>query len=395
VPGLAVVVRRAITLLLCAVAVVGVAGSGMGRAAPTVPRSAPPRTVVQADSGAVPAARLMVPAGTFVSLVPACACGRHTELDLFSTAAGRRIRKLATVSTTAGELTTPAAAADGDLFMTFTSGPVCAAKGSYAECPGFTPDSCRNTVETLAPGQRTPAQSFTVAGSQTIGEVVPSPDGRHVALAITPCIALHGTTGLFVRDLKTGATRAVTTSRNRCDDFGPAAWNAAGTELVLPLERAGAPPIKIAGGIGCPAGRSYLALAPTTATAGHVKLKLIDPDRGCIFKAAAFDPQGIAAAEGCNHGDPEHGVGSFLGDAYLMQYDKAGRLMKRIQLHPGLEQANVATDPSTGNVLITQDQPANEPYPERDWIWGFDGAHLRPIANYSANDAAPIIAVPW
>ena len=49
----------------------------------------------------------------------------------------------------------------------------------------------------------------------------------------------------------------------------------------------------------------------------------------------------------------------------------------------------------TGNVLITQDQPANEPYPERDWIWSFDGAHLRPIANYSANDAAQIIAVPW
>lgn len=394
-PGLAVGMRRAVTLLLCAVALVGVAGWGLGRAAPSVPRSAPRATVVQAVPGAPPAARSVVPARTFVSLVPACACERHTEVDLFSTAAGRRIRTLATVSTTAGELSTPAAAHDGDLFMTFTSGPVCAAKGTYAECPGFTPNSCRNTVETLAPGQRTPAQSFTVAGSQAIGEVVPSPDGHSVALAITPCIALHGTTGLFVRDLKTGATRAVTTSPNRCDGFGPAAWNPAGTELVLPVERAGGPPIPMAGGIGCPAGRSYLALAPTTATTEHVKLKLIDPDRGCIFKAAAFDPKGIAAGEGCKHGDPEHGVGAFLGDAYLMQYDKAGHLMKRIQLHLGLEQANVATDPSTGNVLITQDQPANEPYPERDWIWEFDGAHLRPIANYSANDAAQIIAVPW
>ncbi|MDQ6850021.1 MAG: hypothetical protein M3070_08640 [Actinomycetota bacterium] len=387
--------RRAVTLLLCAVTVVGVVGWGLGRAASSVLRSAPQATVGQVASGAGPAARSVVPAGTFLSLVPACACGRYTELDLFSTVAGRRIRRLATVSSTAGELSTSAAADDGDLFMTFTSGPVCAAKGTYAECPGFTPNSCRNTVETRAPGQGTPSRSFTVAGSQAIGEVVPSPDGHSVALAITPCTAVRGTTGLFVRDLKTGATRAVTTSPNRCDGFGPAKWNPAGTELVLPLDRADGPPMPMVGGIGCPAGRSYLALAPTSARRGRAKLKLINPDRGCIFKAAAFDPKGIAAAEGCDHGDPQHGVGVFLGAAYLMQYDKAGHLRKRIRLHLGLEQANVATVPRTGNVLITQDQPADEPYAERDWIWEFDGAHLRPIAHYSANGAAQIIAVPW
>ena len=44
----------------------------------------------------------------------------------------------------AGELSTPAAADDGDLFMTFISGPVCAAKGTYAEAGIRTasPSSC-------------------------------------------------------------------------------------------------------------------------------------------------------------------------------------------------------------------------------------------------------------
>jgi hypothetical protein len=67
----------------------------------------------------------------------------------------------------------------------------------------------------------------------------------------------------------------------------------------------------------------------------------------------------------------------------------------RIPIQLGLEQAVVATEPTTGDVLITQDQPANEPYPERDWVWEFDGRHLRPIAHYKAEDAAQVLAIPW
>jgi hypothetical protein len=67
----------------------------------------------------------------------------------------------------------------------------------------------------------------------------------------------------------------------------------------------------------------------------------------------------------------------------------------RIPLKLGLEQAAIATEPMTHDVLITQDQPANEPYPERDWLWEFDGHHLRSIAHYKAEDAAQVLAVPW
>lgn len=337
-----------------------------------------------------------MPPGTFVSLVPACACGRHTELALFSLASGRKLRKLATVPVGADEqLATPAATDDGRLFFTFTSGPRCIA-GDYAECPRFIPDSCRNTVMTLAPGQTRLRTLFTVTESQAvIGAVVPSPDAGEAALALTPCISVHGTTGLFVRDLKTGITRAIVTSANRCDGFGPTAWSPSGGDLVFPLERASGRPISMAGGIACPGGRDHLALAPARPGPRPGGMKLIDADRGCIFRAAAYDRVGIVAAEGCDQGDPEHGVGSYLGYAYLLQYGPHGRLIRRIALHLGLEQAVIATEPSTGEVLITQDQPANEPYPERDWVWEFDGHHRRPIAHYKADDAAQVLALPW
>src|SRR5579859_6113747 len=71
----------------------------------------------------VPSARDKAPRDTFVSLVPACACNRHTELELFSRSSGRMLRKLGTVSTGGDYLYTPRTASDGQLFFTFTSGP--------------------------------------------------------------------------------------------------------------------------------------------------------------------------------------------------------------------------------------------------------------------------------
>jgi hypothetical protein len=114
-----------------------------------------------------------------------------------------------------------------------------------------------------------------------------------------------------------------------------------------------------------------------------------------MFRAAAFDQDGIVAAEGCTRGDPQHGVGSFLGHAYLLQLNAQGKLMRRIGLRIGMEEALVVAEPSTGRVLVTEDLPANAPYPERDWVWEFDGRHLRLIARYKADDAAQVLAVPW
>lgn len=84
-----------------------------------------------------------------------------------------------------------------------------------------------------------------------------------------------------------------------------------------------------------------------------------------------------------------------LGHAYLLQLTANGRLIRRLPLEPGFEQAVVAPIPHAGAVLVTQDQPANDPYPERDWVWEFNGTQLRAVGHYRANDAAEVLAVPW
>lgn len=253
--------------------------------------------------------------------------------------------------------------------------------------------SCRNEILSFSPGEARLRTLFNVPGTESVlGGVVPSPGDRQVALTLTPCVAIDGITGVFVRDLRTGASRAIMTSSNRCDGFGPAAWDRSGRELVFPVDRAKGQPFPMAGGIGCPSGRSYLALSSSTRPA---QPRLIDPDRSCVFKAAAFDGAGIVAVEACDKGDPTHAVGAHLGYASVLQYNRAGRLILRAPLPVGLEQAVVQSEPRTGRVLITEDQPANEGYPERDWVYEFDGHWLRPIAHYRANDAAQVLAVPW
>jgi hypothetical protein len=340
-----------------------------------------------------------VPApGTFVSLVPACACGRHTELDSFSMASGRRLRRLARVSVPTGErLDTPAAAGDGRLFFTLTRDALCAYKGDYMECPKFEPNSCRNAVATLAPGRSRLMPLFTVPGSRSIGRAVPDPAGSRVALTMAPCSAVHGTAGLYVRTLASGATRAIATSRNTCDSFSPVVWDPSGTQLAFVYGRAGGPPQTMAGGIACPEGRAYLAIAGAGPTGGGHHLKLTAPQRGCVFGAVAFDAAGLVAVEGCNQGDPNprNDGNAHLGQAYLVQYTPGGHLTRRFALRLGLEQAVLANVPHSTDLLVTQDQPANEPYPERDWVWEFDGSRLRLIAHYRAEDAAQILAVPW
>ncbi len=382
--------------LLCAAVGVAVAIGACGAAGPAT-GSAHLADQHANRRSAIVAPQRRPPFGTFVSLVPACACGRHTELDLFSLSTGRMLRRLAVVSLGGyQQLATPAAASDGRLFLTYTSGARCALNGTFAECPGFAQNSCRNAVKILSYGQTRPQPLFAVSGSEAVtGEVVPDRDGRKVALTLTPCVGTRGTTGLYVRDLKSGAMHTIVSSSNRCDGYGPAAWSADGSQLVFPLDRAKGKPLPMAGGIACPEGRDSLALASTRTASHPGGLKLIRPDHGCIFRAAAFDRLGIVAAEGCDQGDPEHGHGDYLGRAYVLQYGLHGRLVRRLRLKLGLEEAIVATVSSTGNVLITQDEPGNGPYLERDWVWEFNGIRLRPIASYKANDAAQVLAVPW
>jgi hypothetical protein len=332
-------------------------------------------------------------ANTFVSMLPACGCGKSTELDVFSTSDGRRLGRLAPVPSEGFEVATPSATSAGRLYVTMTSAGRCSKTG-YMECPHWIAGSCGNEVRTLAPGHAGLQLAFDIAGSEKIGQVVPSPHGRQVAFDMSPCVSPTGTAGMYIRSLRRGGTRAVLSSSNICDGYGPAAWSSNASEIAFPYEPAGGKPMEMAGGFGCPEGRrNYLVIASTRPNpSSEVD---VAAGAGCVFEAVAFDMAGVVAAEGCSKGGPKGQVAPNVGDAFLLQYSRTGHLKARIALKRGLEQAVLSTEPLTGRVLVTQDRPANGPYPEQDLVWEFNGTRLREVAHYRADDAPQVLAVAW
>ena len=370
-----------------AVMIVCLAVCGGQDAAALAQSGAPAVRVIQA-----PSARR----GSFVSLVPACACAAHTELQQFSIASGRRLRRLDAVLTAGLNLATPSAQANGRLLLTFTSGPRCALSGVFAECPTVAPDSCVNRVESLTPGRGGLAELFAEPGSVLIGEVVPNRSGSRVVFSQTPCTRQHGLSGLYVRDLTSGRQWPVMTRSNACDGFGPAAFNRPATMLVFPFDAATGPAGRGPDGTvaGCPNSRSRLAIAALVGSGAAPRVRLISPYGGCGFAAAAFDSSSVLAVEGCRKGGPVGDNATNLGDAFLVRLTLAGRVTARIALKKGVEQALIAPESRAHGLLITQDQPANNGTPEDDWIWEYKNGRLRAIAHYHANDAAQIIAIP-
>jgi hypothetical protein len=284
-------------------------------------------------------------------------------------------------------------------FLTLSGGPsgeVLATASAPAKCSsgvlgcGPLPDTCRGQVSQLAGSRFVPL--FTEPASVSVERAVASPDGRRVAMLAGPCT--QGATHVVVRDLATGNQWSIGTDLPRCTDLGDPAWSTTSRELVVPCGAVN--PRRLGPPGTCPVPRyARLALVPALRPSRSSGWKLISADSGCSFEAAAFDPSGIAAVEGCRR----RGVsGSYidpgLGQARLLQLNRTDQVIARVDLQPGWEQGVISTERG-GRVLISQDQPANEPYLERDWVWEFDGHHLRLVRHYKANDAAEIIAIPY
>jgi hypothetical protein len=110
-----------------------------------------------------------------------------------------------------------------------------------------------------------------------------------------------------------------------------------------------------------------------------------------------FDPQGIAAVEGCDYGQPPGWGGDpHLGDAFLLGL--AGpdhHVIQRLTLKLGFDGGTVAEDPRTGTVLISEYQAANNGVHPYNWVWAYANRTLRLIHRYRENDAPEVTAEPW
>lgn len=368
--------------------------SGLSNRYPDLARLGPVHTDVRQAS----AARR---SETFVSLWPGCGCAKRTELDAFSLSTGRRLRRIAPVRLGVGErVAPPAAVPGGPVLLAFSSGPECAPPPSGGSSAGPCqplPDSCTGRIERVNPDTGTMSTLLAIEPSTLTTDALPSPRGHMVVMRSGDCDTSYFDLHLVVRDLRSGHEWSIGADAPRCHEIGQASWSPDGSKLVFPYGPSvlpyGTKP-STAQQCNSPGFGRLVVVRADRASSGK-SWRLIAADKHCSFMAAAFDRQGIAAVERCQHGPHGFTVAPFEGFAYLLQLDHRDHVVARLALEPGWEEGLVSTDFRDGSVIVSQDQPANSGYPERDWVWQFDGHHLRAIAHYSANDAAQIIAAPW
>ena len=378
--------RVAVVIASCALVAVGL-GAWSATRSPGNP--VPSRSSRVGDTQRTPQT-----SDAFLSLVPACGCARRTDLELFSTGDGRLLRRLGPIQLpTDADVSTPGAQTNRGLLMTVSTGPRCALRGTYAECPRIAPDSCTNEVLRAIPGTGRTDVAFAVSGRFSIDNAVPSPSGRAIVLTRSPCTAENGPTDLIQR-ASAARERIVFGRRNACDTIERPAWNPAGDRLVFVYDQARSAPNRgsVGGVRGCPTSRNQLVI---TGTAPHAPRRRIADAEGCAYAAAAFDPEGVLAVEGCKQGAPPGFDDTNLGDGYLVQFSPTGHRLRRWPLRRGVEQALITHEPGTGQLLITQDLPANNHEPGADWVWELSGSRLRLIHHYPAEDAAQVLAVGW
>jgi hypothetical protein len=313
-------------------------------------------------------------------------------LEEFSLADGRPVRRLATLKVEQGtDLAMPTVDRSGEAWLTFSSGPRCTSNVSGC---GPAPNSCSGRVLRLNLSSGQGATPLRFPPSQLVGDVVPSPNGERVVEVGGGCASSFFNAHLIVRDLRFGREWTIGADAARCHDLGTPSWNAGGTQLVFPYgpsvlsKRA----VQPAAGT-CEAPKfDRLVIVSAEHQSKSTSWNLIRAGHGCSYQAATFDRWGVAAVEGCVQGEPAGQYSVSIGDAYLVQLSHRDQVIRRLPLQPGWETGSVSTE-SDGMVLVSQDQPANEGYPERDWVWQFDGRKLRLVAHYKALDAAEVIAV--
>ncbi len=347
----------------------------------------------QASTTTTPVSRLSAArGGSFLSLWPACACGRKTVLDQFSLQDGRRLRTLTRVRVAWPEsLATPSVDRSGRVWMTFSVGSKCT--NDTSTC-GPVPDSCSGRVERLNLRSGTSSTVLSFPDSESVTRAIPRPDARQVVLVEGGCTSSFFNQHLVVRDLRSGSEWALGADATPCHELGAPTWSRNGSRLVFAYGpsrlRKGTPDTPNS----CAEPRfNRLAIVSAQHASTTASWKLVDAQRGCSYEVGTFDRRGVAAVEACVRGKQRDSSAVNLGHAFLIQLSHRDRIVRKLALKPGWENGNISTE-RDGMVLVSQSQPANAGYPERDWVWQFDGRMLRLVAHYRAEDAAQVIAVP-
>ena len=171
-------------------------------------------------------------AGSFISLSPACACGKRTVLEQFSLKNGRRLRALTAVpSNTGAHVANPHTDSRGGVWITTSTGPRCTS--GVAGC-GPAPNSCSGTAVRFDPTTRSTTTELTFPSSILVADTLPSPNSRLVAMTTGGCATSFFNEHIVIRDLRSGRQWTIGADAAPCHALGDPAWNPDGSQLVFP-----------------------------------------------------------------------------------------------------------------------------------------------------------------
>jgi hypothetical protein len=324
-----------------------------------------------------------------------------TRLVQFSLSDGRPLGTLATIAgykPPSFQASDPHPASPRAFDIAFYRGPLC------KEPPGGGPvalecdplrNSCTTIVDRIDLASGSVSTVLSARASESYTDVIPSPDGRQVVLLGGRC-RRAAATYLTVRDLASGRQSTLGADVGRCTGLGPAAWSPDGTRLVYPYApETGRPPISpnFCNGARLPG----LVIAPADRTSTSRSWTVIHADRRCGFLYGVFIPEGIAAVEGCDYGQPRgFGGDPDIGDAFLLQLTGPDHdVTQRLPLKRGYDGGTVVEDMRTGTVLISEYQAANNGVHPYNWVWAYSNGTLRLIHRYTEEDAPQVTAEPW
>jgi hypothetical protein len=329
---------------------------------------------------------------SFISVWPACACGRHIVLEQFSLADGRALGALARLPGGPGvQISDPHAIPTGPVWLTISTGPRYQS-GVAGGDPA--PDSCSGQVVRFDPTSDKSTTALTVPSSELTADAVPSPNGRLVVMVGGGCAKSFFNEHLVVENLGSGKQWTVGADAAPCHALFDAAWSPNGSQLVFPYGPSIlSPHSRFVPRGTCDAPRfSRLVVVPAGHTTPVRSWKLILADNGWSYMTATFDRWGIAAIEGCEHGQlPGSHNDPNAGDAYLLQLNHRRRTVLRLRLARGYDGGGIATDPRTATVLVSESQNGGA----GNFVWTYDGHKLRKIKRYANGDATTVVAEPW
>jgi hypothetical protein len=366
---------------------IALSGCGVSRESTQALRGASPRVLSSRQA-------LVSRRSSFISLWPACACGKRTVLEQFSLKDGRRLRALATVPTGPGkDVADPHSDSHGGVWITSSTGPRCTS--GISGC-GPAPNSCSGSAVRFDPAAHSSATELTFPRSMLVTSTVPSPRGDRVVMSAGGCATSFFNQHLVVRVLRSGRHWTIGADAAPCHALGEPAWSPDGAELLFPYGPSVlAPHTHVRGGT-CRAPRfNRLAVVLAGRSSRTTTWKLIKAEHGCSYQAATFDRWGIAAIEGCVQGEPRGEYSVNGGNAYLVQLNPRHHVVLRLELARGYNTGDIVNDPRTGTVLVSEYQAANQGIPVFNWVWAFDGHALRTVRRFPNVDAPSVIAEPW